>query len=126
MDAETFVEQLARMDEVELRAVAGLVSHNALSAEGELAWWRATTEVGTVLRAGGHRRRAAMVAHGATMAVLDAAGRCGLMATERELVTAVARAAADAARAMVADPEVGGNGRILVTPFRPLLCQPAH
>jgi hypothetical protein len=123
VDAEAFVQELADMGEPELRALARLVRHDALSAEGELAWWRATTEVGAVLRSTRCGRRAAVVAHEAARAVVVAGDRCGL-GTERELITAVARAAADAARAMVADPEGAGVSQVLVAPFRAVVCEP--
>jgi hypothetical protein len=125
VNAERFIEELVHMGESELRAVAELVRHDALSAEGELAWWRATTNVGMVLRAAGWRRQAALVGHGAAQAVMAAGERCGMLDADRDLVTAVARAAADAARAMVADPASNGSSRVLVAPFRPVLWQPA-
>jgi UDP-3-O-acyl-N-acetylglucosamine deacetylase len=121
VDAEAFVRELALMEEPELRAVAELVRHDALSAEGELAWWRATTEVGAMLRSARCGRRAAVVAHDAVLAVRSAAERCGMLTAERELITAVARAAAEAARALVADPRGAGVSQVLVTPFRPVV-----
>jgi hypothetical protein len=124
MDAEAFVEELAQMGEPELQAIGDLVRHDALSAEGELAWWRATTQVGVALRATRCRRRAAVIAHGAAQSVIEAGERCGLLCSERELVTAVARAAADAARAMVAEPEGGASSQVLVAPFRPVIWKP--
>ena len=125
MDAERFVHELAHMSEPELRAVADLVRHDALSAEGELSWWRATAEVAASLKASRSGRHAASVAHSAVQAVMLAADRCGMLDAERDRATAVARAAADAARAIVADPACVGTTEVLVAPFRPAIWQPA-
>ena len=123
VDAERFVQELSHMGEHELRAVADLVRHDALSAEGELTWWRATSAVAASLKASRSGRQAATVAHHAVQAVMLAADRCGMLSADRDQATAVARAAADAARAMVADPTGIGTSQVLVAPFRPVVWQ---
>ena len=125
MDADRFVHELAHMGEHELRAVADLVRHDALSAEGELSWWRATSAVAAALKATRNGRQAATVAHHAVQAVMLAADRCGMLTDDRDQATAVARAAADAARAMIADPTGVGTSQVLVAPFRPIVWQVA-
>jgi UDP-3-O-acyl-N-acetylglucosamine deacetylase len=124
VDPERFVDELAHMSEHELRAVADLVRHDALSAEGELSWWRATSAVAASLKATRSGRHAATVAHHAVQSVMLAAERCGMLTEDRDQATAVARAAADAARAMVADPQCEGTTQVLVAPFRPVVLQP--
>jgi hypothetical protein len=125
VDVDRFVQELSEMGERDLRLVAELVRHDAMSAEGELCWWRATSQVATTLRARRTGRQAAAVAHAAVRAVMSAAERCGMDTDDREPAVAVARAAADAARALVADPEGHGSTDVLLAPFRPVVLQVA-
>jgi hypothetical protein len=125
VDPDRFVQELSEMGEQDLRLVAELVRHDAMSAEGELCWWRATSQVATTLRTRRIGRHAASVAHAAVQAVMSAAERCGMEATDRDPAVAVARAAADAARALVADPEGDGATDVLLAPFRPVVLQVA-
>ncbi len=92
------------------------------TAEGEVAWWRATISVDSVLRRHHLTRRAALAAHEASTVVLATARRAGMVDAERDTVTAVARAAADAARALVAEAKVGlptGEFEPLLGPWAP-------
>jgi hypothetical protein len=60
------------------------------------------------------------MAHAAVVAVQAAGTRCGFDEAEAQTVTAVARAAADAARALVADRDAVAASP-LVAPFEPLI-----
>lgn len=100
-DIKQFTERLARLSGAELTGLAHSLRSGLEGVDREVAWWRATIELDAALRRQRCTRQAALVAHGASQAVLSAARRCGLIDTDRAAVTTVARAASDAARALL-------------------------
>lgn len=120
METDVFIARLGEMGPDELRSVACALRDEVATVEGELSWWRATTSVAAALRASRRSREAARLAHAAVVAVQAAGTRCGLCDAESQTVTAVARAAADAARALVADRHAVAASP-LVAPFEPVL-----
>jgi hypothetical protein len=103
MRANELIARLNGMTADEIRSVACGVRDAAETAEGEVAWWRATVAVSSSLRRQRRSREAAVLAHDASAAVLAAADRAGVRETEHSTVTVVARAAAELARAVAAD-----------------------
>lgn len=79
------------------------------STRDELAWWRSTIEVEQRLRGLRLSRRAAVAAQSARNAVHAAAVRGAVPGLDSDMVAAVSRAAADAARALVAGCTIGGT-----------------
>jgi hypothetical protein len=121
MQADEFIAGLAQMGPEDLREVAVSLRNEAATVEGELTWWKATTSVAAALRASGRSRAAARAAHAAVVAVQTAGARSGLDSTEAQTVTVVARAAAEAARALVAEPTSVSGAGPLVAPFEVVL-----
>jgi len=101
MDVTTFIGSLRRLDTERIMATAAELGEQASSVAGELAWWRATVCIERRLRRQRAGRRAAMAASQAASAVVQAAHLAGLELPDSR-VTAVARAAADVARGLVA------------------------
>ena len=119
MEPTEFIATLGSLSTDDLRHVADEVRRGSNTADGELAWWRATVRVSSALRRSHRSREAGLFAHRAVEAVQAAAVRGGL-AEEREVVTTVARAAAEVARALVADSDVDhadAPGRTLLAPW---------
>jgi hypothetical protein len=119
MDAAEFTNQLAALTSDDIVAVAGHVRHELATTDGEVGWWRATMAVDGCLRRHGLSRRGGLAAHDAVQAVRQAAIRAGIAEHERDDVTAVARAAADTARACVADASGSLPDRLLRTLLAP-------
>jgi hypothetical protein len=111
-----FVRRMHDLRPAELRRVADRLVGQHASAEGELAWWRATVAVGAALRAGRRSRAGSVAAHRASAAVLAGAAAAGLTAADHD-VTAVARAAGEVARLLVA----GGSPAVGAERCQPLL-----
>jgi hypothetical protein len=101
MDALEFTDRLTRLTGPELVAVAHALRTEHGSADGEVAWWRATIGVDAELKRRRLSRQAGLAAHGASQAVIGAATRAGILDERRGDVVAVARAACDVVRALV-------------------------
>jgi hypothetical protein len=117
MQPSEFTSQMGRLTTAEFAAIGAALRAEHNTADGEVAWWRATMAVNAALRRQRRTREAGLAAHHASAAVLDAARLCGAMDEDRDTVTAVARAASDVARALVAGHN---SGDVLYAPFRPL------
>jgi hypothetical protein len=111
-----FNERLRSLTGNAIRELATALRHEVDTAEGELAWWRATIAVSAELKRKHCTRQAGLAAHHASVALLEAAQRAGIAETAREDVTVVARAASEVARALVAS-----TAPVLPTPWRPLV-----
>lgn len=122
MNADEFAHRLHHLTADDIERVAMAVRAEVATAEGELAWWRATIEVTEVLRRQHCSRQAGLAAHRAATAVVEAARAVGYAGDEhRDEVTAVARAAAEAARLLVAERAGAGTvtgGQPLVHPWQ--------
>jgi hypothetical protein len=113
MDTDAFTHRLHGMTAVDIERVAAALRAELDTADGELTWWRATIEVTGTLRREHRSRQAGLAAHRASTAVVDAARAAGIDDdVHRTEVTAVARAAAEAARALAA-----GVGLPLLQPW---------
>jgi hypothetical protein len=102
---EALTQTLRAMSSDEIRRHAIQLA----STSDELAWWRSTIQVETRLRGFRLSRRAAVAAQTARNAVHAAAGRGGVPGLNSDMVAAVSRAAADAARALVAGCNIDGT-----------------
>ena len=102
MESSEFAARVGLLTGGEIAAIAAALRQEHDSADGEVAWWRATVAVTGTLRRRHCTRQASVAAHAVAEAVRRAAERAGLAESDRTLVTMVARAAADVARALVA------------------------
>src|SRR5215831_13040221 len=118
MDTTEFFERLGTLDGPDLVWLAQSLRHETGTADGEVAWWRATTAVSAILRRQHRSREAGLAAHRAAEMVLDIADR-GSDQVDRADATLVARAAADVARALVAGDTVPATSAatLLLQPF---------
>jgi citrate lyase beta subunit len=120
MDAYEFNHRLQTLTARDIEQIAAAIRAELDSVEGEVAWWRATIEVTGALRRNRRSRQASIAAHRAATMVVEAARAAGLEGDEhRDAVTAVARAAAEAARLLVAEGAlVGVAGETLLHPWQ--------
>ena len=101
LTVEELVERLAMMPPADIRAIGRRVRAEHRSAAEEAAWWQATARVDRSVRRLRLRCPAALSGTQAARAVKAAAARAGLSTVDPDVV-ATARAASDAARALVA------------------------
>jgi len=113
MELNEFTRSLATMTEQDLRAVAVAIEKHSQHAGDEVDAWRATIAIDRCLRLARRTRLAAHAAYSASQAVLAAATAVGFTLPD-PTVTAVARSAAELARAMV-------GGLTLEPEIRPLI-----
>jgi len=109
MELNEFTRSLATMTEQDLRAVAVAINKHSRHAGDDVDAWRATIAIDRCLRRARRTRLAAHAAYSASQAVLTAATTAGFTLPD-PIVTAVARSAAELARAMVGgltfEPEI--------------------
>ena len=105
MDSTEFTQRLEHLSAEEISAVAAQLRAEHDTADGEVAWWRATIAVSGALRRHRRTRVASVAAHRAAAAVVGAASVAGRGDDRRNDVTAVARAAAEVARVLVVGDE---------------------
>jgi hypothetical protein len=103
MHPSEFNEQLRALSGEAISALAEALRREIETAEGEVAWWRATIAISAALKRQHRSREAGLAAHTASVALVDAATRAGLLDHARDDVTIVARAASEVARALVAE-----------------------
>lgn len=120
MDTSQFAEALEGMGADDIARVAASLRADLASVEGEVTWWRATIAVSGALRRARRTREASVAAHRAACAVVGAARSAGLGDERRDDVSQVARSAAEAARALVADGS-GAVGAPLLQAWRPVV-----
>src|SRR3954451_17849482 len=85
-----FNERLRALTGDAICELATALRHELDTAEGELAWWRATIAVSAALKRDHRTREAGLAAHNASVALMEAAQRAGILDTARDDVTAVA------------------------------------
>jgi hypothetical protein len=102
MQASEFTARLNRLTAEEFTTIVAALRAEHETADSEVAWWRATLAVNATLRRQRRTREAGLAAHHASTAVIEAARCCGVLENDRDTAIAVARAASDVARAMVA------------------------
>jgi hypothetical protein len=103
MDPSEFNQRLRELSGEAICALAAALRDELETTEGEVAWWRATIAISAALKRQRRSREAGLAAHTASVALVDAAIRAGLLETARDDVTVVARAASEVARALVAE-----------------------
>lgn len=121
MRPEHFCRYLATMDLDDIMEVAAALRAQHATADGEVAHWRAELAVAAALRRTHQQRAAGLAAHRAGAAVLAAAAWSHVGDADRADVVAVARAAAEAARALVAgypDARCSSRARPLLRPWQ--------
>lgn len=102
LDIAAFTRRLHGMGAAEIGSVAATLRSGLETPDGEVLWWRATIELTDAIRRHRCTRQASVAAHRASSAVLAAARNAGIGGDEhRSDVTAVARAAGEAARLRV-------------------------
>ena len=102
IESDEFTSRLQGLTAAEFERVAATLRAELDSVDGEVAWWRATIELSGALRRHHCSRQASLAAHRASVAVIAAARAAGIDDdSHRNDVTAVARAAAEAARVRV-------------------------
>ena len=102
LETDDFTHRLHGLSAEDIDRVAASLRAELDSVDGEVAWWRATIELSGALRRHHCSRQASIAAHRASVAVLEAARAAGIDDDEhRTNITAVARAAAEAARVRV-------------------------
>ena len=99
---DDFTQRLNSLTVHDFEHIAAVLRAELDSADGEVAWWRAQIEVTGLLRRHHRTREASLAAHRATVAVVAAARTAGIDDDDhRSAITAVARAAGEAARVRV-------------------------
>lgn len=111
MELEVFIGLAAGLTPTELTATAEGLESASATAAGEVARWHAIVEIERCLRRHRVGRTAGLAAHRAAEAVLGAARDGGLELADRNVI-AVARAAGDVARGLVA-----GNAALVGVPL---------
>ncbi len=100
MELSEFTDAVARMTYEDIHAVKAAIVAHSQSAGDEVDAWRATITIDRALRLSGARRAAAHAAYSASQTVIAAAERARVLVPDPE-ITAVARSAAELARAIV-------------------------
>ncbi|MEJ7845435.1 MAG: hypothetical protein WKF93_07300 [Acidimicrobiales bacterium] len=121
MRPEQFYRCLATLQLDDIMEVAAALREQHATADGEVAHWRAELAVAAALRRTHQQRAAGLAAHRAGAAVLAAAAWSRVGDEGRADVVAVARAAAEAARALVSgypDARCSGRARPLLRPWQ--------
>jgi hypothetical protein len=112
---DDLVDRLRTLTAEDIRRAGLLIRSEARSAADEIEWWwSATVRVGHALRHQHRRLPAAQATAAATRAVRHAAHQAGLAADDPDVV-ATARAATDAAAAVVATPSTDPEATYFLT-----------
>jgi hypothetical protein len=111
---DDLVDRLRTLTAEDIRRAGLLIRSEARSAADEIEWWSATIRVGHALRHQRRRVAAAQATAAATRAVRHAAHQAGLTADDPDVV-ATARAATDAAAAVVATPTTHAEATYFLT-----------
>jgi hypothetical protein len=123
MEPVEFIQRLSQLHAEDIAALASHLRHEMDTADGEVAWWRATVTIGATLKRLHRSREAGLAAHRASVAVLEAAGHSDAP-LNREDITVVARAASEVARVLIA-AELGdlpiSAAAVVLGPWAPLV-----
>jgi hypothetical protein len=123
VEPAAFAERLSELTGTDITDLANSLRRELDTAEGEVSWWRATITIGANLQRHHRSREAGLAAHRASCAVVDAA-RNAPEPVGRDDVTAVARAASEVARVLVAlhdDDVPEATIAVLLAPWRVLV-----
>lgn len=116
MDIEEFVRWWRSKDRTDIEGMLAALAAETETADGEVSWWRASTEVSAALRRTGRVRVGCTAAHRASCAAMAVCTSTGLRDVDRDGATRLARAAGDAARVLVAGDDLPGT-ETLLRPF---------
>jgi hypothetical protein len=123
MDIGELIDGIAAMTADDIRRVAVGIDDHHRSAADEVGWWQATLGIDRALRTSGRTREAGMAATNASKAV-QAVARAGGLCLPDPAVTAVARAAGELARAIVAGDAAGAELRVLLDAWAGVVAVP--
>lgn len=116
MDVDEFVSWWGSRDRRDLDAVVAALDATTDTAGGEVGRLCGCMEVATTLRRNGRRQEACRAAHLTIEAAMRACETTGLRDDDRDAATRLARAAGEAARALVADVD-SASAAALLRPF---------
>ena len=116
MDVDEFVQWWCGRSRADIEWMVEVLEHTRETADSTVCWMRASHDVEIALRRSGRLRQGCQAAHRATVAALDACASTGVSGANRSGATLVARAAADAARGLVAG-EPTASTAVLLRPF---------
>ncbi|WP_436795933.1 hypothetical protein [Actinospongicola halichondriae] len=116
VDVDGFEAWLRDRDRAELVWLIGAIAATTDTPDGEVERLRATREVVRLLQRRGRRRQAREAQHEVRLCALAVCTDRGIREGDRAGTTHMARAAGDAARALVADPDAPCS-EILIRPF---------
>lgn len=117
MQVEDFERWWQDQDRAGLERMIGAVGSAGDTADHTVCHLRACTEVRALLRRSGRQRLGCQVAHQVHVAVLEACRRTGVLQSDREGTVRLARAAGDAAQALVCHTRLPASEELLA-PFR--------
>lgn len=116
MDVDAFEAWVRQRNRADLEWLIDAVVATTDTADAEVERLRATREVARVLDRSGRRRQACEAQHRVRLCMLGVCAETGIRDRNRAGTTRVARAAGDAARALVAGEDAPG-AELLVRPF---------
>lgn len=117
MQADDFERWWQQQERVGLERMIDTVGSSHDTADHAACHLRACTEVRALLRRSGRQRLGCQVAHQVHVAVLDACRRTGVLESDREGSVRLARAAGDAAQALICQTGLRAVDELLA-PFR--------
>lgn len=116
MDVDEFVHWIAARDRDEIEWMVEALRASCDTADGQVERLRGGREIARELRRQGQYREGCQAAHAAVEAAMQACERTALRAEDRAAATRFARAAADAARVLVARVD-SADAHVLLRPF---------
>jgi len=120
VELSEFVATIQTMTEDEVRRVAVELETRSMSSADEVSWWRAHITIDRAIRDRRCSRSASLAATSAAQAVVHVAEDADVMLPD-PAVTAVARAAADIARAIVAGASARDSLNYLLEAWHPVV-----
>jgi hypothetical protein len=120
MDVRDFGKAMAGLSAADITLVAQRIESHQETASDDVEWWHATITIDRALKGSGRSRLAAACAHAAAESVLAAAERGGMTLPDHR-ATAVARAASEIARALMAGDEATAAVDYLLADFASVL-----
>jgi hypothetical protein len=123
MEPVEFIHRLSELHAEDIAALASHLRHELDTADGEVAWWRATITIGATIKRQHRSREAGLAAHRASVAVIEAAAKADAP-LNREDVTVVARAASEVARVLIIDQQgdlANTAAAVVLAPWAPLV-----
>lgn len=117
MDVDEFVTWWRERERADIERMIDALDTVVGTADGEVGRLRAGAEVGALLRRSGRSRLGCRAAHRSSLAAIEACARTGVFDHDRSGAIQLARAAGDAARALLVGDGHAGVDELL-RPFR--------